>query len=303
MRFYEKEVQWGMFLQLLMSIFLLQGSTVSIMTRSVENERIAGERRMDALFGKKTDVLCPGFSQKGMSLCVRQYIKNYKIETATGYSALSTFITIAANQDRNAKIYDATTAQILAMETLVLLQEQLKKENMICGTLRPSGPQNLLEIKQICAQEESQFRKLQEKNKKYIEKKLAEIINSKGNDKNQKWVDAKKAEIYVAARKAFNKTFFNETEYKITENDILDQNKQTVKISCDKLEPKYKIRFSAQNPCEQAFARLLLSCVELPSPREPASIKNKEMMEMVQKPLPCFYNKMQQYLSSEDLGE
>lgn len=289
-----------MFLAVILSLFLTQASTVSIMTRSVENERIAGERRMDALFAKKIDVLCPGFSQKGMSLCVRQYIKNYKIETATGYAALSTFIAIAANQDRNAKIYDATTAQILAMETLVLLQEQLKKENMICGTLKPSGPQNLLEIKQVCAQEEVQFRKLQEKNKKYIEKKLAEIIATKGNEKNQKWIDAKKAEIYVSSRKAFHKTFFDEAEYKITENDIVEQHKQTLKTSCEKLEPKYKNRFSTQNTCEQTFSRLMLSCVEISSPRDPASIKNKEMMEMVQKPLPCFYNKMQQYLSTEE---
>lgn len=289
-----------MLFQFILSLSLLQASTVSIMTRSVENERIAGERRMDALFAKKTDVLCPGFSQKGMSLCVRQYIKNYKIETATGYSALSTFITIAANQDRNARIYDETTAQILAMETLVLLQDQLKKENMICGTLKPSGPQNLLEIKQICAQEEQQFRKMQEKNKKFIEKKLAEIIAAKGNDKNKKWIDAKKAEIYVSARKVFQKTFFTESEYKITEKDIIDQHKQTLKISCDKLEPKYKSQFTTQNTCEQVFSRLLLSCIEMTSPRDPASIKNKEMMEMVQKPLPCFYNKMQQYLSTEN---
>ncbi|MBY0384849.1 hypothetical protein K2X05_06790, partial [bacterium] len=105
--------------------------------------------------------------------------------------------------------------------------------------------------------------------------------------------------IYVSARKAFNKTFFNETEYKITESDIVEQHKQTLKISCDKLEPKYKSQFSEQNTCEQAFSRLLLSCIEMSSPRDPASIKNKEMMEMVQKPLPCFYNKMQQFLSSD----
>ena len=282
-----------------MSVFLAQASTVSIMTRFVENERVAGERRMDALFGKKTDVLCPGFSQKGMSLCVRQYIKNSKIETATGYSALSTFITIAANQDRNAKIYDASTAQILETETLVLLQEQLKKENMICGTLKPSGPQNLLEIKQICAQEEQQFRRLQAKNKKYIEKRLLEIVANKTSDKNQKWVEAKKAEIYVSSRKAFDKIFFSEGEYKITENDILEQHKQTLKISCDKLEPKYKNQFSGKNSCEQTFSKLLLSCLQMSSPRDPASIKNKEIMELVQKPLPCFYNKMQQYLSSD----
>lgn len=269
------------------------------MTKYVENERIAGERRMDALYSKKTETLCPGYTNKGMSLCVRQYIKNYKVETASAYTSLTNFIQITANQDRNAKIYDAVTAQMISFETLILLQDQLKKENMLCGSLRPSGAQHLLEVKQICASEEEQFRKQQQKNKKYIQTRLAEIqARSVASEPTPvaKWRAEKLTELHGLLKTQFEKKFYTEQEYKISAKDIVSQHKTTIKISCEKLDERYKSLFNQQNPCEVTFSTLLLSCVNIPKPRHPASLKQKEMNELVQQPLPCFYGKVQEYL-------
>jgi hypothetical protein len=283
---------------------LSMASTVSTMTKYVENERIAGERRMDALYSKKTETLCPGYSNKGMSLCVRQYIKNYKIETASAYTSLTNFVQITANQDRNAKIYDALTAQLISFETLILLQEQLKKENMLCGSLRPSGIQHLLEIKQICASEEEQFRKQQEKNKKYIQDRLVEIKgralaslppNARG------WHNDKTKELQLLLKNNFEKKFYTEQEYKISAKDIVNQHKTTIKTSCEKLDIRYKALFNQQNPCEVTFSALLMSCVGLKDLRHPASMKDKELAELVQQPLSCFYGKVQEYLTERKL--
>ena len=288
-------------LSLLFAILLTNASTVSIMVTYVDKERIAGERRMDALFAKKTEILCPGYNQKGMSLCVRQYIKNEKIETSSSYIALSHLISVAGTQDRNAKIYDEASAQMVGMETLVVLQEQLKRENMVCAKLQPSGARNLLEVKQVCEHEEKQFLSQQEKNKKYIQKQTTELITKLQNYKQpkiKKWLLEKKVEVEKAARSQFDKTFFSEDERKITAKDILHQHRLTIQTSCDKLEFQYKARFNKQNPCELAFSQLFLSCIDMPTPRSPASLKEKEIVELVQKPLPCFYPKMQEYLTS-----
>lgn len=276
-------------------------STVSTMTKYVENERIAGERRMDALYSKKTETLCPGYSNKGMSLCVRQYIKNYKIETASAYASLTNFIQITANQDRNAKIYDATTALLISFESLTLLQDQLKKENMLCGSLRPSGAQHLLEVKQICASEEEQFRKQQEKNKKYIQDRLVEITSrtvASESPQAKMWRSAKTKELLASLSSQFDKKFYSEKEYKISAKDIVNQHKTTIQTSCEKLDNRYKALFNQQNPCEVTFSTLLLSCVSMKNMRHPASLKEKEMVDLVQQPLPCFYNKVQEYLVS-----
>jgi hypothetical protein len=283
--------------------FGVWSSTVSIMTRYVEAERVAGERRMEALFAKKTEILCPGYTQKGMSLCVRQYIKNYKVETASSYSALTNFIQIAANQDRNAKIYDASTAQLISFETLVNLQEQLKKENMICQRLKPSGPQHLLEVKQICAAEEEQFRALQETNKKYIQKKLEEVSASVAKETQfgpKAWKIQKQKEISRAIEVSFAKTFFNESQYKITDQDILRQNQTAIKVSCENLDAQYKNQFNQQNPCELKFSQLMLSCVSVKEPRHPASLKPKELLNLIQSPLPCFYGKVQEFIGQSN---
>ncbi len=269
------------------------------MTKYVESERIAGERRMDALYSKKTETLCPGYTNKGMSLCVRQYIKNYKIETASAFSSLTNFIQITANQDRNAKIYDAVTAQLISFETLILLQDQLKKENMLCGSLRPSGAQHLLEVKQICASEEEQFRKQQQKNKKYIQRRLVDIqpraVASAPNE-STKWQNDKLRELQGSLKKQFERKFYTEQEYKISAKDIVNQHKTTIKTSCEKLDNRYKALFNQQNPCELTFSTLLLSCVGIKDLRHPASLKQKEMNDLVQQPLPCFYGKVQEYL-------
>ncbi len=285
-------------------IFLLlfaNASTVSIMATYVDKERLAGERRMDALFAKKTEILCPGYNQKGMSLCVRQYIQNEKIETSSSYIALSHMVSVAGTQDRNAKIYDEASAQMIGLETLVVLQDQLKRENMICAKLQPSGARNLLEVKQVCEQEEKQFLSQQEKNKKYIQKKTFELVAKLENYKQPKikqWLLQKKGDVEKATSSQFSKSFFSEDERKITAKDILHQHRLTIQTSCDKLEPQYKARFNKQNPCELMFSQLFLSCIDLPIPRSPASLKEKEIVELVQKPLPCFYPKMQEYLTS-----
>lgn len=290
-------------LYLFFIIFLSKASTVSIMATYVDKERIAGERRMDALFAKKTEILCPGYNQKGMSLCVRQYIKNEKIETSSSFIALSHLVSVAGTQDRNAKIYDEASAQVIGLETLVVLQEQLKRENMICAKLQPSGAQNLLEVKQVCEQEEKQFLSQQEKNKKYIQKQIKELTAKLENQKQPKikqWLLQKIADLEKSTSSKFNKSFFTEDERKITAKDILHQHRLTIQTSCDKLEPQYKSRFNKQNPCELMFSQLFLSCIDLPAPRSPASLKDKEIVELVQKPLPCFYPKMQEYLTSNE---
>ncbi len=254
---------------------------------------------MEALFAKKTEILCPGYTQKGMSLCVRQYIKNYKVETASSYAALTNFIQITANQDRNAKIYDAPTAQLISFETMVSLQEQLKKENMICERLRPSGPQHLLEVKQVCASEEEQFRSLQEKNKKYIQKKLVEVAAAVSQESQmgpKAWKIQKQKEISRAIEVSFGKTFFNESQYKITDQDILRQNQTTIKVSCENLDARYKSQFNQQNPCELKFSQLMLSCVSVKATRHPSSLQPKELIDLIQNPLPCFYGKVQEFI-------
>jgi hypothetical protein len=290
-------------IHLLFTIFFTSASTISIMATYVDKERIAGERRMDALFAKKTEILCPGYNQKGMSLCVRQYIKNEKIETSSSYIALSHLVSVAGIQDRNAKIYDEASAQMIGLETLVVLQEQLKRENMVCAKLQPSGARNLLEVKQVCEQEEKQFLSQQEKNKRYIQKQIAELM-AKLQDYNQpkikQWLLQKKVDVEKAASSQFDKSFFSEDERKITAKDILHQHRLTLQTSCDKLEPQYKARFNKQNPCELMFSQLLLSCIDMSAPRSPASLKEKEIVELVQKPLPCFYSKMQEYLTSNE---
>jgi hypothetical protein len=290
-------------IHLLFTIFFTSASTISIMATYVDKERIAGERRMDALFAKKTEILCPGYNQKGMSLCVRQYIKNEKIETSSSYIALSHLVSVAGIQDRNAKIYDEASAQMIGLETLVVLQEQLKRENMVCAKLQPSGARNLLEVKQVCEQEEKQFLSQQEKNKRYIQKQIAELM-AKLQDYNQpkikQWLLQKKVDVEKAASSQFDKSFFSEDERKITAKDILHQHRLTLQTSCDKLEPQYKARFNKQNPCELMFSQLFLSCIDMSAPRSPASLKEKEIVELVQKPLPCFYSKMQEYLTSNE---
>jgi hypothetical protein len=288
---------------LIFVIFLANASTVSIMATYVDKERVAGERRMDALFAKKIEILCPGYNQKGMSLCVRQYIKNEKIETSSSYIALSHMISVAGTQDRNAKIYDEASAQIIGLETLVVLQEQLMRENMICAKLQPSGARNLLEVKQVCEQEEKQFLSQQEKNKKYIQKQIAELMVKLENYKQpkiKKWLLEKKENLEKATNSEFSKSFFSEDERKITAKDILHQHRLTIQTSCEKLEPQYKARFNKQNPCELMFSQLFLSCIDLPTPRSPASLKEKEIVELIQQPLSCFYPKMQEYLTSNE---
>jgi hypothetical protein len=288
-------------LHLLFALFLASASTISIMATYVDKERVAGERRMDALFAKKTEILCPGYNQKGMSLCVRQYIKNEKIETASSYIALSHLVSVAGTQDSNAKIYDEASAQMIGLETLVVLQEQLKRDNMVCAKLQPSGARNLLEVKQVCEQEEKQFLSQQEKNKRYIQKQIVELMAKLQNYKQPKikqWLLQKKVDVEKAVNSQFDKSFFSEDERKITAKDILHQHRLTIQTSCDKLEPQYKARFNKQNPCELMFSQLFLSCIDMSAPRSPASLKEKEIVELVQRPLPCFYPKMQEYLTS-----
>lgn len=280
--------------------FVSLASTVSIMAKYVDSERVAGERRMEALFSKKTEALCPGSNQKGMSLCVRQYIKNYKVETAISYSSLTNFIQIAANQDRNAKIYDSSTAQLLAFETMLQLQDQLKKENLICNKLEPSGLQNLLEVKQVCAAEEEQLRTQQEKNKKYIQKKLLEIHAEALAEKDIKiknWKFSKYKDIQAMTERAFAKVLFEESQYQITTQDILKQHMTTIKTSCENLDSQYKTRFNVQNPCELRFSQMMLACLPQLKSRNPANIKMQEMTDFIQKPLPCYYGKVQEFLS------
>jgi hypothetical protein len=269
------------------------------MSEYVDKERVAGERRMDALFTKKTEFLCPGYTQKSMSLCIRQYIKNYKVETASSYFSLSHFIQIAANQDNNAKVFDSVTAQLISFETMTILQENLKKEDLICFKMKPSGPQNLLEIKQVCANEESQFRQYQEKNKNYIKKKLLEIetlMSDADTSSLGVWKKNKHKELAENAERQFDKKFLKESDSKISSEDILAQHKTTIAVSCKNLSSENKMRFSKVNSCEQKLSSILFSCIDAKMPREPASLKEKDIIKMVQEPLPCFYENVQKFL-------
>lgn len=281
--------------QIFLFFFIAWGSTVSIMSAFVEKERVAGERRMDALFLKKTEVLCPGYSQKGMSLCVRQYLKTAKIETAMGFNALTNFITIAANQDQNTKICDEETAQLLAVENLMDLQDQLKRENLLCSTLKPQGAQHLLEIKKICFQEAQNLQQAQEKNKKFIMKHIEKKPTS-SKDELQVWKIKKREELKKKMETTFVKTLFKENDYKITPDDIVLQNKVTIASACQKLQSPYKERFSGETQCEEIFSQLLRSCVT-PSLRDPTKVQAKEMSGIIQQPMSCFYTRMQEYLT------
>lgn len=238
-----------------------------------------------------------------MSLCVRQYIKNSKIETSSAYAALTHFVAVSSNQDRNAKIYDEASAMMIEMETLLVLQDQLRKENMVCAKLQPSGARHLLEVKQVCEQEEAQIFSQQAKNKKYIQKQLLTIegkIKTLNQPSVKLWLTQKKQEVEKSIEEKFNKSFFSEEERRITAKDILQQHKLTLQTSCEKLSPEYKSRFNKQNPCELMFSHIFLSCIDMPSPQNPMGIKDKQITEMVQKPLPCFYSKMQEYLTSQE---
>jgi hypothetical protein len=270
------------------------------MSDYVDKERVAGERRIEALFSKKTEFLCPGYTQKSMSLCVRQYIQNYKVETASSYFSLSHFIQIAATQDHNAKIFDSVSAQLVSFESLFVLQENLRKENMVCSKLKPTSPQNLLEIKQICASEEKLFSQYQEKNKKYIQKKLSEmlpLLSDADGSTLSVWKKNKVKDLSAKTENEFNKNFFEQRDFKLQADDILAQHQTTIAVSCKNLTNENKKRFNKNKSCEKKFSEILWGCIPRGEPREPANVKEKEIIKMIQEPLPCYYQSVQDYLA------